>query len=255
MMTLGDSVNRVLKAQTLSAKPFGIILAGHNGSGKSTMWRKHLSLKLRIPLVNADRMILAVLPELSRKGRLVPWAANLRDTDQSWMRVAQKGVEAFVAQAMANKVPFAMETVFSRWREKTDGVVESKIQLISQMQKEGYFVLLCFVGLANASLSIARVRTRTASGGHDVPLQKLFERFPRTQRAIRSAASVADATILLDNSLDQPSAFSVCRIQLRDEEVFDLRRNDPPPAAAIREWLDVVSPIAEHDLPDPVQVA
>lgn len=244
MTTLGDAVARVLNVQTQSAKPLGIVVAGHNGSGKSTMWRKHLSSKLRIPLVNADRMMLAVLPEPDNKGRLVGWAAELRDTDQSWMRVAQKGVEAFVAQAMANKVPFAMETVFSHWREMPDGVVESKIQLIEQMQREGYFVLLCFVGLTNASLSVARVQTRVASGGHDVPLQKLLDRFPRTQLAIRAAAFVADATILLDNSLDQRSAFSVCRIQLGEEELFDLRRNDSPPPA-ILEWLNAVCPIAD----------
>jgi predicted ABC-type ATPase len=161
------------------------------------------------------------------------------------MRVAQKGVEAFVAQAMANKVPFAMETVFSHWREMPDGGVESKIQLIEQLQRAGYFVLSCFVGLTNVSLSVARVQTRVVSGGHDVPLQKLLERFPRTQLAIRAAALVADATILLDNSLDQQSAFSVCRIQLGEEELFDLRRSDPPPSPAILEWLNVVGPITD----------
>lgn len=243
MTTLAGAMNRVLKAQRQSAKPLGIVLSGHNGSGKSTMWRKHLSAKLRIPLVNADRMMLAVLPEPNRKKRLVRWAAELRDADPSWMRVAQKGVEAFVAQAIANKVPFAMETVFSHWRERPDGAIDSKIQLIEQMQQEGYFVLLCFVGLSNASLSVARVRTRVARGEHDVPLQKLLDRFPRTRRAIRTAAAVADAVILLDNSLDESRAFSVCRIQMGNEEVFDLRRADPPPEPAIREWLDLVSPI------------
>jgi predicted ABC-type ATPase len=113
------------------------------------------------------------------------------------------------------------------------------------MQREGYFVLLCFVGLTNASLSVVRVQTRVAGGGHDVPLKKLLERFPRTQLAVRAATPVADATILLDNSLDQKSAFSVCRIQLREEELFDSRRNDPSPPPAVREWLDVVSPIAD----------
>ena len=198
MKTLVGAMSEVLEAQRLSAKPLGIVVSGHNGSGKSTMWRRHLSAKLQIPLINADRMMLAVLPEPDSRGRLVQWAAKLRDADPSWMRVAQKGVEAFVAHAIANKAPFAMETVFSYWRERPDGTIDSKIQLIEQMQKEGYFVLLCFVGLANASLSVARVRTRVARGGHDVPLQKLLDRFPRTRRAIRDAAVVADATILLD---------------------------------------------------------
>ena len=37
------------------------------------------------------------------------------------MRVAQNGVQAFVAQALSQGVPFAMETVFSHWVEHADG--------------------------------------------------------------------------------------------------------------------------------------
>ena len=244
MIDLAAAVSRVLHAQTASRRPLGVVLAGHNGSGKSTMWRKHLSPRIRIPLVNADRMMLAVLPEPDRRGRLAQWATELRDTDESWMRVAQKGVEAFVAQAMLNKAPFAMETVFSYWVERSDGTIASKIELIEQMQAAGYFVLLTFVGLTNSALSIARVQTRVTTGGHDVPLQKLLERFERTQHAIRAASRVADATVLVDNSLDEKHAFSVCRIQLRDEEIFDLRRTDTPPPPAVRAWLDVVCPLA-----------
>ncbi|MDB5596618.1 MAG: hypothetical protein JWM36_3579 [Hyphomicrobiales bacterium] len=243
MTTLRQAVDRMLAAQAASLKPLGVILAGHNGSGKSTMWREHLSGKFQIPLVNADRMMLSILPEPRRK-RLPKWAAQIRDDDESWMRVSQKGVEAFVANAMINKVPFAMETVFSHWRELPEGRIESKITLIEQMQAAGYFVLLCFVGLENAAQSVARVETRVSTGGHAVPLQKLLDRFPRTQRAIRMAASVADATILADNSSDESTAFTVCRIQLGEEAVFDVRTPDlPPPPRAVSAWLDIVSPL------------
>lgn len=241
MNDLGGAFDRVLRAPAASTKPLAIVLAGHNGSGKSTMWREHLSDKLQIPLVNADRMMLSVLPE----GPHLPgWASDLRDQDQNWMRVAQKGVESFVAQAMAQKVPFAMETVFSHWQAHPDGSVASKIQLIQQMQKAGYFVLLCFVGLSSVELSIARVSTRVALGGHAVPDQKLQHRFPRTQRAIRAALAVANAAILVDNSLDQERAFSVCRIQLRSRTLFDIR-TDSLADPAVKVWLDVVAPATE----------
>lgn len=80
------------------------------------------------------------------------------------------------------------------------------------MQDAGYFVLLCFVGLTNLELSVARVATRVASGGHAVATDKLETRFSRTQNAIKHAASVADATILVDNSFGEERVFSVCRI-------------------------------------------
>jgi predicted ABC-type ATPase len=244
MINLAAAVDRTLRTQAASGKPLGVVLAGHNGSGKSTMWQKHLSPRIRIPLVNADRMMLSLLPERDRRGHLPPWAGELRDTDESWMRVAQKGVEAFVAQAMLNKVPFAMETVFSYWIERADGTVASKIELIEQMQAAGYFVLLAFVGLTNSALSIARVQTRVALGGHNVPLEKLLARFERTQQAISAASRVADASGLVDNSLDEKRAFSVCRIQLRDEEVFDVRRTEAPPPTAILAWLNLVCPLS-----------
>lgn len=244
MPTLSQALKLILEQRALSGKPLGVVVAGHNGSGKSTMWRDHMAPKLRIPLVNADRMMLAVLPEPGPHGHLVAWAVTLRDSNASWMRVAQKGVEAFVAQAITNKVSFAIETVFSHWRAGPDGKVESKIQLIEQMQDAGYFFLLCFVGLRNAPVSVARVLTRAASGGHDVPHQKLLARFPRTQLAIRHAAKIADATVLFDNSLDQRRAFSVCRIQSKEDVTFDVRRRRVPTPVAILEWLDIVSPIA-----------
>jgi predicted ABC-type ATPase len=240
MNALSTAVDRVLEAQLDSGKPLAIILAGHNGSGKSTMWKKHLSDRLQMPLVNADRMMLSILPDPNREGFLVDWAGKLRDRNESWMRVAQRGVQAFVAQAIGENLPFAMETVFSYWKEQPDGSFASKVDLINDLHEAGYFVLLCFVGLSNAQLSLARVQTRVARGGHDVEADKLLDRFPRTQKAIAAAVTVADAAILADNSLDEARAFTVCRIQLRDEEVYDVRDEGAEPA--VLEWLDQVAP-------------
>jgi predicted ABC-type ATPase len=239
---LREAVEQILEAQRTTRRPLAIILAGHNGSGKSTMWRKRLSGQLQIPLVNADRIMLSVLPEPTGDGSLEPWAQALRDTDQSWMLVAQRGVEAFVAHAMNAKVPFAMETVFSYWEEQPDGTTRSKLDLIRDMQSAGYFVLLFFVGLTNVDLSILRVATRVAEKGHNVPTERLRRRFPKTQRAVRAATEIADATILTDNSRDETQAFTVCRAQLRDRVLFDLRQESVPVPPAIAQWLNMISP-------------
>ncbi|MER9227780.1 zeta toxin family protein [Mesorhizobium sp. M0664] len=243
MDKLGPAVRRVVALQIESSKPLAIVLAGHNGSGKSTMWQQQLAPVLKIPLINADRMMMSILPEPRRSGALPHWAQQLRDDDQSWMRVAQKGVEAFVAQALANKVPFAMETVFSYWQPQDDGTVVSKIDQIRQMQAEGYYVIIFFVGLTSAELSIARVETRVSRGGHAVDPQKLLDRFPRTQKAINKALEVADAAILVDNSRDREVAFTVCHVRAGNEALFDWRDNgDAPPPASVLAWLDLVAP-------------
>lgn len=242
MKQLSEAVEDILSAQKRTKKPIAIVLAGHNGSGKSTMWRRLLSSQLQIPLINADRMMLSILPEPGNDGVLDGWAQTLRDTDEGWMKVAQDGVQAFVGHAMQAKVPFAMETVFSYWEELPDGKVLSKLDLIRDMQKAGYFVLLFFVGLTNVDLSILRVQTRVAENGHDVPIDRLLRRFPKTQRAIRAAADIADATIFVDNSRKPEKAFTVCRVQLKDKEMFDIRLGSKPIPSAITQWMDVACP-------------
>lgn len=241
MTDLRSAIELVLDRQRDTGKPLAVLLAGHNGSGKSTMWRTLLSPVLRMPLINADRMMLSILPEPQSDGALVEWARQLRDMDLGWMRVAQSGVQAFAGHAMREQVPFAIETVFSYWDEQPDGTIRSKIDLIDELQAAGYFVLLVFVGLTNVAASIARVQNRVAQHGHDVPRDRLLKRFPKTQRAVAAASQVADATILTDNSRTPAEAFTLCRIQLREEELFDLRdASDVPPA--ILRWLEKLAP-------------
>lgn len=242
MAGLNTSIKQALELQRKSKKPLAVVLAGHNGSGKSTMWYRHLVPSLRMPLVNADRMMMSILPEVSDPLDLPTWASKVRDTDTSWMSVAQLGVQAFVAHAMAQRVPFAMETVFSHWKPQADGTISSKIQMIRDMKDAGYFVLLIFVGLSDSSLSIARVSTRVAVGGHSVPTSKLIERFPRTQKAISAALSVADLTVLTDNSREPERAFTVCRVQHSEEEMYDVRGAKRRTPQEILRWLDKVCP-------------
>lgn len=238
MNTLDGAIQAIIAAQQRSGKPLAVILAGHNGSGKSTMWYGRLANTLKIPLVNADRMMVSILPET-----MPEWARHLRDTDISWMQVAQKGVEAFVALAAQASVPFAMETVFSHWRKKPGGGFESKIDKLLELQEAGYFVLLLFVGLASASLSIGRVESRHAQGGHDVPADKLMDRFPRTQQAIKHAIPRADAAILMDNSRTPRLAFTICRVLLAGNSLYDYRRSSTKVPKTIRSWMEVVSPL------------
>ncbi len=215
-----------------------VVLAGHNGSGKSTLWYRRLSDQLQMPLINADRMMLSILPE-DRERPLPTWAQTLRDDNESWMRVAQASVEAFTVGAMREGLPFAFETVFSYWQPQGDGArPKSKIDKIEKLQVAGYFVLLIFVGLANVELSIARVLSRVARGGHNVPEQKLRDRFPRTQAAISAARKIADATLMFDNSGDVHRALTLVRAEVKDRTLFDARSD----AGAAPFWLPTIVP-------------
>lgn len=219
--TLETLLSRELAATT---KPLAVVLAGHNGSGKSTLWYERLASRLQIPLVNADRLTMSILPEPRGNPPMLPvWAQTLRDTSATWQQLSQNGVRLFRELIMRQKQPFAFETVFSHWEQRPDGSFASKVDEIREMQKRGYVVVLIFVGLTAASLSVLRVHNRKLTGGHDVEMGKLLQRFPRTQRAIGQAVEVADLSLLVDNSLDERSAFQFVRAQRKRRVLFDIR--------------------------------
>jgi len=231
---------------TADDKPVAVVLAGHNGSGKSTLWYDRLADDLQIPLVNADRLTLSLLPPAGAGNKLKAWASRLRDTDERWQRLSQDGVQLFMGLAMDQGVPFAFETVFSYLEARPDGAFKSKIDVIHALQKHGYYVILLFVGLASAELSILRVSTRKLQGGHDVPEAKLRSRFPRTQQAISMASEVADLTLMFDNSRSVDNAFTLVRAQRKKEILYDCRdvsfKQDPDLVKIASIWLARVAP-------------
>lgn len=84
-------------------------------------------MMLNALLKNVNQPLAIVLAGHKGPERPLPaWAVQIRDHDLVWMGVAQKGVESFVAHAVAGNVPFAMETVFSHWLVLPDGRVKSK---------------------------------------------------------------------------------------------------------------------------------
>jgi len=139
-----------------------------------------------------------------------------------------RGVRAFVSLIMERRIPFAFETVFSHWKVLPSGRIESRADDIAALQSAGYFVVLLFVGLATAELSILRVETRKQLGGHGVPVNKLRSRFPRTQRAVGYAAPLADMTLMFDNSRSLKKAFALVRAQRRDRVLSTVVTRDIP---------------------------
>lgn len=158
--------------------------------------------------------------------------------------LAQAGVRAFVSLVKEQRMPFAFETVFSHWKERADGSIESKAEIIATLQAAQYMVVLLFFGLASAELSQLRVETRKEQGGHGVPLQKLQQRFPRTQRAVGHAAPLADLTLMFDNSRSPEDAFALVRAQRGHEVLFDCRdrryRIEDELRAVSSSWLERV---------------
>ena len=61
-------------------------------------------------------------------------------------------------------------------------------------------MLLLFVGISNPVISDQRVAMRAAAGGHDVPRQKLIDRYPRTMENLKKALRDLSNVRVYDNS-------------------------------------------------------
>jgi predicted ABC-type ATPase len=142
----------------IDQRPVIVALAGPNGAGKTTFYHAHLrSVGLR--LVNAD--------VIARDLDLAPYEAA---------KVAASVREELVRQ----RESFVFETVFS-------DPVGDKLGFLKKAAASGYTVVLCFIGTSGPDISEQRVAMRVSQGGHDVPTDKLFARYPRILSNLRNA--------------------------------------------------------------------
>ena len=110
-------------------------------------------------------------------------------------------MEAYAAARLAGELrlklvelneSFVFETVFS-------DPVGDKLAFLKMAAQRGYTVVLCFIGISSAEVCEQRVSMRVAQGGHDVPTEKLAERFPRTMANLKSAIGELPHVWVFDN--------------------------------------------------------
>jgi predicted ABC-type ATPase len=173
------------------------LLAGPNGAGKSSLYRAAVKDGL-IPsdaeFVNAD---------LYERDHL-QHMANLQQRSEA----ARDWADARRATLIASGSSFVSETVFSH---------ASKISLIREAQAAGYTVVLLVVCMDQPERLLLRVRQRVSEGGHDVPDQRILDRYPRTLANLKQAVRMADMAMLYDNPgevgerFTAPVRIAVCR--------------------------------------------
>lgn len=154
----------------LNRRPIVVAIAGSNGAGKTTFFESHLkSTGLRF--LNADVVARELEVDAYEAARMI---AALR------------------TELVNQRESFIFETVFS-------DPVGDKPSFLKQAAESGYAVVLCFVGIGGAKTSEERVAMRVSQGGHDVPSQKLVERFPRTLANLAAAFRELPCVLVFDN--------------------------------------------------------
>lgn len=156
---------------TLDRRPMIVAIAGPNGAGKTTFFYSHIA-PAGLPFINADT--------LSMELAIGPYEAA---------RLANSVRRAMVAR----RESFVFETVFS-------DPVGDKIAFLEDAARDGYVIVLCYIGLSNLNQSVERVAMRVSKGGHDVPNEKLRSRFSRTLENLRRAIVRLPEVMVYDNS-------------------------------------------------------
>ena len=150
------------------------LLAGPNGSGKSTYVAHLLEPVTHLPFVNAD--IIA--------------AERWPDAQSEHAYAASRAAAEERAQLLAAGASFITKTVFSH---------PSKLDLVEGAIARGYLVHLHVI-LLPVDVAVSRVVERVKYGGHDVPEQKIRERYERLWDLIAKARTTAHRTEFFDNS-------------------------------------------------------
>lgn len=161
--------------------PWIWILAGPNGSGKTTIARepKITQLTAGNPSLNADD-VAKVLAE----------AADTPVTPEISLQAA-RSVDAAVAQHVKDGASFTVETVLSSPKYKTT---------VKEARKAGFNIGLIFVFTSRADLNVLRVSQRVRAGGHNVPNDKVRSRWIKSIDNLGWFASRADQLLVIDNS-------------------------------------------------------
>ena len=165
------------------------LFAGPNGAGKTSLARHPWFVdRLRdYTRLNADDRTL-------EKIKAGGWAgfADVPDAELRSIFIKAAGeTYAETVSALDGGVHICSETVLSTPKYQ---------ELVEQVQSKGGIFEMVYVALRSPSVSRERVSLRFGKGGHDVPTDKLAERWRRSLEYLPWFASRADHVWVIDNS-------------------------------------------------------
>jgi predicted ABC-type ATPase len=161
-------------------KPKLLIVAGPNGSGKTSVTGKILKHEW----VEGCEYI---NPDFIARDKFGDWNSR-----EAVLQAAQYAAEQR-EKCLIEKKSLIFETVLS---------APDKIDFVKRAKQKGYFVRLFFIGTDNPRINAARVAQRVMAGGHDVPIQKIISRYYKSIANCAFLAPIVSRLYVYDNSTD-----------------------------------------------------
>lgn len=156
--------------ENMRKKPEIIIFAGPNGSGKSTINKMANIIE---PYINAD---------------------DIKKTTHCSDLEAAQSADALRNNMVLNNTSFTFETVLS---------TDRNLKLLQKAKDAGFFIRCIYVLTNDPNINILRVKSRKASGGHDVPKEKILSRYEKCLKLVPELLQICDVCHIYDNS-DRP---------------------------------------------------
>lgn len=185
-------------------KPVLIVIAGPNGSGKTSVTSKilHHEWLEDSEYINPDNVARDMFGDWNNREAVLKAANFCND----WRE-----------KCLAERKSHIFETVMSA----TD-----KVDYILRAKEAGFFVRLFFVSTESPTINAKRVANRVLNGGHDVPIPKIISRYDKSIANCIALSPYVDRLYVYDNSIEDADAQLLFR--LTDGEVAKCYVNNLP---------------------------
>ncbi len=171
-------------------KPILIVIAGPNGSGKTTITSKFLQHEW---VEDAEY----INPDIVAQEIFGNW------NDSHAVLKALQYCDDKRKECLREHRCMIFESVMS---------TDSKVDFIRKAKEEGYFIRVFFISTNSPRINASRIAKRVMRGGHGVPIEKIISRYTKSIINCGIFSKIVDRTYVYDNSAEDSEATLLFRL-------------------------------------------